>query len=137
MLIDQFWWLVNSYFNSWWLVKEAFLRWWMMMQDILVTYDSGWWRSSQFLVIGELTNLILVNGEFNGVYTPPPPPNKGAGKSFTHLYIYCSMLTWSISDNFSTHVILNNGDADLLYIVPVMALISFLWATSNLLRCLL
>ena len=62
-------------------------------------------------MIGELTNLILVNGELSGVYTPPP--NKGAGKSsFTNLYIYCSMFTWSISDNFSTPVVLNDGDAD-------------------------
>ena len=78
-------------------------------------------------MIGELTNLKLVTGELSGVYTPPPPPHKGAGKSsFTNLYILCSMLTWSISDNLKTPVILNNGNADSLYIVPVMALIAFL-----------
>ena len=116
--VNRFWWLVNSYFNSWWLVKEAFLRWWMMIQDILVTYDSGWWINSQCMVIGELTNLILVNGELVGVYTPPPPIKEQ-------------------TNHFSTPVILINGDADSLYIAPVMALIAFLWATSNLLRCFL
>ena len=29
----------------------------------------GWWKGSEFLVIGELTNLILVIGESWGVYT--------------------------------------------------------------------
>ena len=41
----------------------------MVMQDILVACDSGWWKSSAFLVIGELTNLILVIGELRG-YIP-------------------------------------------------------------------
>ena len=31
-----------------------------------MTSDSGWWKSSEFLVIGELTNLILVIGELRG-----------------------------------------------------------------------
>ena len=35
-----------------------------------MTHDSGWSKSSEFLLIGELTNLILVNGEWKGVYTP-------------------------------------------------------------------
>ena len=38
----------------------------MVMQDILVTRDRGWWKSSAFLVIGELTNLILVIGDLRG-----------------------------------------------------------------------
>ena len=64
--------------------------------------------------------------------------NKGAGRSsFTNLYIYCNLLTWSISDNFITPVILSNCDADSLYFASVMALIAFLWATSKILRCFL
>ena len=60
--IDQFW----------WLVKEAYLRWWIVIEDSLVTRDSGWWKSAKFLVIGELTNLILVIDGLRRVYTPLP-----------------------------------------------------------------
>ena len=56
--IDQFWWLVNSC---------------LIPGDILVTRDSGWWKSSDLLVIGELTNLILVIGELRGIYPHPSP----------------------------------------------------------------
>ena len=49
--------------------------------------------------------------------------NKGVGRpSFTNLYIYCNMLTGGISENFSTPIVLNNCDADSLYLAPVMAL---------------
>ena len=43
----------------------------MVKQDILVmTRDSGWWKSSEFLVIGQLTNLILViNTPLNSPFT--------------------------------------------------------------------
>ena len=40
--------------------------WW----SVIILGD--WWKCSEFLVIGELTNLILVIGESWGVYTPPP-----------------------------------------------------------------
>ena len=42
----------------------------MVIEDILVTHDSGSWNISEFLVIGELNNLILVIGELRGVYIP-------------------------------------------------------------------
>ena len=51
--------------NSWWLVH--------------------WWKGSELLVIGELTNYILVIGESWG-YIPP------------HIYTRC--LKWEVSDIF-------------------------------------
>ena len=39
--------------------------WW----SVIILGD--WWKGSEFLVIGELTNLILVTGESWGVYIPP------------------------------------------------------------------
>ena len=42
--------------------------WW----SVIILGD--WWKGSEFLVIGELTNLILVIGES---CDPPPPPPPG------------------------------------------------------------
>ena len=44
--------------------------WW----SVIILGD--WWKGSELLVIGELTNLILVIGESwgGGIYPPPPPP---------------------------------------------------------------
>ena len=36
---------------------------------------------TEFVVIGELTNLILVIGELSEVYIPPPPPGGGGALS--------------------------------------------------------
>ena len=61
--------------------------WW----SVIIIGD--WWKGSEFLVIGELTNLILVIGESWGVYTPPPwlPWNSVKFHSISH---YISTVFW-------------------------------------------
>ena len=48
------------------------------------------WKGSEFLVIGELTNYILVIGESWGYILPPPPPP-----------IYTGCLKWEVSEIYS------------------------------------
>ena len=59
------------------------------MQYILVTRDSGYGKNYECLVIGELTNLILVIGELRR-YIPP-----NIYSSYHHLQILSGKL-WKI-----------------------------------------
>ena len=55
--------------------------WW----SVIILGD--WWKGSEFLVIGELTNLILVIGESWGVYTPPHLYTRDASTSNGHINV--------------------------------------------------